>query len=173
MIVSAIAALSRNKVIGKDNYLPWHLPDDMKFFMETTKGHHVIMGRKNYDSLHDKYNQLPQRTNIVITRQKEFKAPGCIVLNAVEPALDIARKNSELECFVIGGAEIYKLAMPYTTRLYLTEIDADIEGDTYFPGYNKSEWKEMSRKHHPADARHAYAFDIVVYDRIQNAANRK
>ena len=165
MIISAIAALSRNKVIGKNNDLPWRLPDDMKFFMETTKGHHVILGRKNYDSLHEKYKPLPERTNIVITRQSGFQAPGCIVLHAIEPALEIAKKNSEKECFIIGGAEIYQLAMPHTTRLYLTEIDAHIDGDTYFPDIRKEDWKEISRKNHPADQRHAYAFDIVVYDR--------
>ena len=165
MIISAIAALSKNKVIGKNNDLPWRLPDDMKFFMETTKGHHVILGRKNYDSLHEKYKPLPERTNIVITRQNGFQAPGCIVLHAIEPALKIAEKNSEEECFIIGGAEIYQLAMPHTTRLYLTEIDAHIDGDTYFPDIRKEDWTEMSRKHHPADQRHAYAFDIVVYDR--------
>lgn len=168
MIVSAIAALSKNKVIGKDNDLPWRLPDDMKFFMQTTKGHHVVMGRRNYDSLHEKYKPLPERTNIVITRQTNFVAPGCIVLHAVEPALEIAKKNSEQECFIIGGAEIYKLAMPHTTRLYMTEIDAVIDGDTYFPDIRKDEWKEVSRRHHPADDRHAYAFDIVVYDRVNH-----
>ena len=166
MIVSAIAALSKNRVIGKNNDLPWRLPDDMRFFMGTTKGHHVVMGRKNYDSLHEKYKPLPQRTNIVITRQKDLKAPGCIVLNAVEPALEIARKNNEEECFIIGGAEIYKLAMPYTTRLYLTEIDAVITGDTFFPEIDPADWREVSRSNHPADQRHAYPFDIVVYDRI-------
>ncbi|MGC1243554.1 MAG: dihydrofolate reductase [Chryseosolibacter sp.] len=165
MIVSAIAALSRNKVIGKNNDLPWRLPDDMKFFMNKTKGHHVVMGRKNYDSLHEKYKPLPQRTNVVITRQKDFVAPGCIVLHAVEPALEIAKDNSETECFIIGGAEIYRLAMPYTTRMYLTEIDAVIDGDTYFPDIDQDEWVEISREHHPADDRHRFAFDIVVYDR--------
>lgn len=165
MIVSAIAALSKNKVIGKNNDLPWRLPDDMKFFMETTKGHHVIMGRKNYDSLLEKFKPLPKRTNIVITRQKDFKAPGCLVLHAIEPALEIARKDSEEECFIIGGAEIYRLAMPHTTRLYLTEIDAHIEGDTWFPDFKNENWKEVSRKHHPADERHKYAFDFVLYDR--------
>lgn len=167
MIVSAIAALSKNRVIGKNNDLPWRLPDDMRFFMETTKGHHVVMGRKNYDSLHEKYKPLPQRTNMVITRQQDLKAPGCIILNAVEPALEIARKNGEQECFIIGGAEIYKLAMPYTTRLYLTEIDAVITGDTFFPEIDPVDWREVSRKHHAADQRHAYQFDIVVYDRIR------
>jgi dihydrofolate reductase len=165
MIVSAIAALSKNRVIGRNNDLPWRLPDDMKFFMETTKGHHVIMGRKNYDSLLPKFKPLPQRTNIVITRQKDFHAPGCTVMHAVEPALDLAKKNLEVECFIIGGAEIYKLAMPFTTRLYLTEIDAHVEGDTYFPDVDMSKWREVSRRHHPSDQRHDYAFDIVVYDR--------
>lgn len=167
MIVSAIAALSKNRVIGKNNDLPWRLPDDMRFFMETTKGHHVVMGRKNYDSLQEKFKPLPQRTNIVITRQKDFQAPGCVVLHAVEPALTIARKNHETECFIIGGAEIYTLAMPFTSRMYLTEIDAHINGDTFFPEVDRQQWKEISRKHHPADERHAYAFDIVVYDRIK------
>ncbi len=166
MIISAIAALSKNRVIGKDNDLPWRLPDDMKFFMETTKGHHVIMGRKNYDSLHKKFKPLPNRTNIVITHQKDYQAPGCIILNTLEPALEIARKNGEMECFIIGGAEIYKLAMPFTTRLYLTEIDAHIEGDTYFPDFTQEDWKEISRKYHPADERHHYAFDFVIYDRL-------
>lgn len=166
MIVSAIAALSKNRVIGKNNDLPWRLPDDMRFFMQTTKGHHVIMGRKNYDSLHPKYKPLPERTNLVITRQKDFKAPGCVVLHAIEPALDIARNRGEHECFIIGGSEIYQLALPHTTRLYMTEIDAHIEGDTYFPELDMRQWKEVSRSHHPKDERHAYAFDIVLYDRI-------
>jgi dihydrofolate reductase len=166
MIVSAIAALSANKVIGKDNDLPWRLPDDMKFFMEKTKGHHVIMGRRNYDSLHPKYKPLPERTNIVITRQQHFEAPGCVVMHAVEPALKLAEKNNDPECFIIGGAEIYKLAMPFTTRLYLTEIDAHIQGDTFFPDIRHDDWVETSRRHHPADDRHRYSFDIVVYDRV-------
>jgi dihydrofolate reductase len=134
--------------------------------METTKGHHVIMGRKNYDSLQEKFKPLPNRTNIVITRQKDLRAPGCIVLNNIESGLDIAKKNGEHECFIIGGAEIYKLAMPATTRLYMTEIDADVDGDTYFPEFDKKLWKEISRIHHPADNRHMYAFDFVIYDRL-------
>jgi dihydrofolate reductase len=165
MEISAIAALSRNRVIGRDNDLPWKLPDDMRFFMETTKGHHVIMGRKNYDSLKGKFKPLPDRTNIIITRQKNLQAPGCIILNDIEAAVDVARKNSETECFIIGGSEIYKLAMPLTTRLYLTEIDADIDGDTFFPAIDKSRWKEVSRTHHNADERHKYAFDFVRYDK--------
>lgn len=165
MIVSAIAAVSKNMVIGRNNDLPWRLPDDMKFFMETTKGHHVIMGRKNYDSLKGKFKPLPNRINIVVTRQKDLTAPGCIVLNNISEGIEIAKSSGEEECFIIGGAEIYKLAMPQTNRLYLTEIDAVIDGDTFFPTVNKTEWTEMSRKHHPADERHAYAFDFVIYDK--------
>src|SRR5688500_11660554 len=141
MIVSMIAAVARNLTIGKDNDLPWKLPDDMKFFMNTTKGHYVIMGRKNYDSLHEKFKPLPNRTNIVVTRQKDFKAPGCIVTHNVKDAVELARKGNENEAFIIGGAEIYKVALPDADRLYLTEIKADVDGDTFFPQFSKGEWK--------------------------------
>ncbi len=165
MIISLIAALTRNRVIGKNNDLPWHLPDDMKYFMQTTKGHHVIMGRKNYDSIPPRYRPLPERTNIVITRQPDFNAPGCIVVHSLRQALDVAGAAGEKEAFVIGGAQIYKEALPYAHRLYLTEIDTELEGDTYFPDVDLSDWKEIYREHHPADNRHKYAFDFVIYER--------
>ena len=165
MEVTAIAALSRNRVIGRNNDLPWKLPDDMRFFMETTKGHHVIMGRKNYDSLKGKFKPLPERTNIIITRQRELDAPGCIILHDIDHGIEVVRRSGEAECFIIGGAEIYKLAMPHTTRLYLTEIQAEIDGDTFFPAFDRGEWKEVSRRHHPADERHKFAFDFVRYDK--------
>nr|AIA14037.1 Dihydrofolate reductase [uncultured bacterium] len=166
MIISLIAARSRNGVIGKNNDLPWRLPDDMKYFMTTTRGHHAIMGRKNYDSLPDAYKPLPNRTNIVVTRQRAFHAPGCIVVHDIDHALKLARTHGELETFVIGGAEIYALAMTQANRLYLTEIDAEIQGDTYFPSFDATQWQEVSRKHHDADDKHAYAFDFVIYERI-------
>jgi dihydrofolate reductase len=162
-----IAAVARNLTIGKDNDLPWKLPDDMKFFMNSTKGHYVIMGRKNYDSLHEKFKPLPNRTNIVVTRQKNLEAPGCTVTHNVDDAITLAEKGNEHEVFIIGGAEIYKLALPQADKLYLTEIDAEVHGDTFFPKFDKSEWKETSRMHHPADERHEYAFDFVIYDRIK------
>ena len=115
-----IAALARNGVIGKANDLPWHLPDDMKFFMNTTKGHHVIMGRKNYESLPEKFRPLPNRTSIVVTRQHDYKAPGCTVVHQLEEGVKMAEKNSEKELFIIGGSEIYKFAMPFANKLYLT-----------------------------------------------------
>ena len=167
MIISLIAAVAKNRVIGKNNDLPWRLPDDMKFFMTTTKGHHVIMARKNYVSLLDKFKPLPERTNILVTRQKHFHAPGCLVVNNIDSAIDIARKNGEPELFVIGGAEIYNLTMNVADRLYLTEIDAVVDGDTFFPVFDNKEWKEVSRKPHPADDRHRYAFDYVIYERSQ------
>lgn len=163
MIISLIAALTKNRVIGKNNDLPWHLPDDMKYFMQTTKAHHVIMGRKNYESIPEKFRPLPNRTNIVVTRQKNFSAPGCHIVNTLEEGIDMARSDGEKELFIIGGSEIYSLGMTYADQLYLTEIDTTLEGDTYFPIFNKEDWQELSRTHHEADARHAYPFDFVVY----------
>ena len=165
MIISLIAALTRNRVIGLNNDLPWHLPDDMKYFMQTTKGHHVIMGRKNYDSIPEKFRPLPNRTNIVVTRQAGLTLPNCTVVHSLEEAVDIARKAGEPELFVIGGAAIYQLGMPLANRLYLTEIDATLAGDTFFPDFPPSAWKEVSRQHHPADERHAFPFDFVIYER--------
>lgn len=165
MIISLIAALTENRVIGKNNDLPWHLPDDMKYFMQTTKGHHVIMGRKNYDSIPEKFRPLPNRTNIVVTRQNDFRAPGCIVVNSIERGLEIAKNNQEREVFIIGGADIYRQGFGKTDKLYLTEIKTTLEGDTYFPEFDKTDWRESSRVHHPTDERHAHAFDFVVYTR--------
>ena len=111
MRVSIIVAVSENGVIGKDNDLIWHMPTDMKFFKETTKSHHVIMGRKNFESIPHKFRPLPGRTNIIVTRQLDYNAESCIVVNSIEEALLIAKKNGEEEAFIIGGGEIYKLAL--------------------------------------------------------------
>lgn len=165
MTISLIAALSKNRVIGINNDLPWRLPDDMKYFFQTTKAHTVIMGRKNYDSLPEKFRPLPNRVNIVVTRQKNFNAPGCTIVNSLESGIELANTGNEEEVFNIGGAEMFKLGMPFTQRMYLTEIQTELTGDTYFPEVNKSNWKETSRIHHPTDERHAFAFDFVVYDR--------
>lgn len=165
MIIANIAAVAQNRTIGKNNDLPWHLPDDMKYFMDTTKHHHVIMGRKNYESLPKKFCPLPHRTNIVVTRQQHYDAPGCQVVHSIEAALKIAADNHDAEAFIIGGAEIYKVGLPFCTRMYLTEIHADVTGDTVFPEFDKTEWIEISRIHHVADDRHMYAFDFVVYEK--------
>jgi dihydrofolate reductase len=166
MIISLIAALSQNRVIGNNNDLPWRLPDDMKYFMETTSGHYVIMGRKNYQSLPEKFRPLPNRTNIVITRSVGFNAPGCQVVHSLAQALEISRKANQQEVFIIGGAEIYTLSLPLAHRLYLTEIKAEVTGDTIFPNINKNDWKELSRKSHAIDTKHPFEFDFVVYEKI-------
>src|SRR5882757_1286682 len=166
MTISLIAALAQNGVIGKANDLPWHLPDDMKYFMLTTKGHHVIMGRKNYESLPEKFRPLPNRISIVVTRQKGYQAPGCSVVHQLEEGVKIAETHGEQELFIIGGSEIYKLGMPLADKLYLTEIHASIDGDTVFPFYPKESWREVSRQPHVADDRHEFAFDFVIYKKI-------
>ncbi len=166
MIISLIAAVAKNGVIGKANGLPWHLPDDMKYFMQTTQGHHVIMGRKNYESLPEKFRPLPNRTNIVVTHQENFHAPGCEIAHNSNDAITLARENQERELFIIGGAEIYSLSLSIADKLYLTEIDAVIEGDTFFPKFDKKLWSQDSRQHHPADDKHKFAFDFVVYKKV-------
>ena len=160
-----IAALGENRVIGKNNELVWHLPDDMAYFMRTTTGHHVIMGRKNFESIPEKFRPLPRRTNIVMTRQQEYEAPGAYVVHNLGEALKMAEKNGENEAFIIGGGEIYKLGLSHADVLYLTEINASFEGDAYFPEVDFSNWEEISRVHHPIDDRHKYAFDFVIYHR--------
>jgi dihydrofolate reductase len=165
MIISLIAALTQNRVIGKNNALPWSLPDDMKYFMQTTRQHHVVMGRKNYQSIPEKFRPLPNRTNLVVSRQVDFIAPNCTVLNSLEKAISIARQNNEAELFIIGGAEIYQLAISLADRLYLTEIQTNIAGDTYFPLVDNTSWMELSRVHHTIDERHAFAFDFVIYEK--------
>ena len=165
MIVSMIAAMSKNRIIGKDNDLPWHLPDDFQFLKDQTKGHHVIMGRRNYESLPHKFKPLPHRVNIVLTRNESFEAEGTIVMESLVDALETARLQGDEEPFIIGGGQIYKLGLAHADRIYLTEIDAEIEGDTYFPEFDKEVWKEVERRHHPADDRHAFAFDFVTYEK--------
>ena len=138
MKVSLIVAVSENYVIGKDNDLIWHLPKDMRFFKETTTGHHVIMGRKNFESIPHKFRPLPNRTNIVITRQLDYKAEGCVVVNSIEEALKVAKRNGDDEAFIIGGGQIYKLAIDagLVDRIYLTKVHHCFDGDTIFPELN-------------------------------------
>jgi len=165
MRISQIVATTRNHVIGVDNDLPWHLPDDMQFFKEQTNGHHILMGRKNFESIPMKFRPLPNRVNIVLTRKTDYQAEGIEVVHSIVSGIEIAQNAGEDELYVIGGAEIYAQTIEMTDRIYLTEIDAELEGDAYFPKIDKSNWVETSRKHHPADDRHQYSFDFVIYDR--------
>ncbi len=168
MIISLIAAVSRNKVIGLNNQLPWHLPDDMKYFMKTTSGHPVIMGRKNFESIPEKFRPLPNRENIIITRQTNYTAQGCTVTHHPAEALKAAEVSGNPEVFIIGGAEIYRSYLPLADKLYITEIHAEIAGDTFFPTWKSEEWKETSRVCHPKDDRHHFEFDFVVFEKINS-----
>ena len=168
MKVSLIVAASENGVIGKDNDLIWHLPKDMHFFKDTTMGHHVIMGRKNFESIPHKFRPLPNRTNVVITRKTDYKADSCIVVNSAEEALQIAKQNGEEEAFIIGGGQIYKLALEanLVDKIYLTKVHHSFEGDTFFPALNK-DWKEISRIQNQADEKHLYNFDFITLEKNQ------
>lgn len=168
MIISAIAAVAQNGTIGNKGDLPWHLPDDLKYFQRITKGHHVITGRKNYESIPDKYRPLKDRVNIVVTRNRTYKAPGAVVVDSLTTGLEIAQRASDNEAFIIGGGQIYReaLTMRIVDRLYLTLVHSNVEGDTHFPPLDPGEWEEVERTRHEADDRHAHAFSFVVLKRI-------
>lgn len=162
MNLTLIAAMASNRTIGKDNDLPWDLPDDLQRFKRLTSGHHIIMGRKTYESMG---RALPKRTNIVVTRQEDFQAPQCLVVHTLEEALQKAENDSQP--FVIGGAQVYTQAMPYAKTIELTFIHQDYPGDTSFPEINAQEWKLARGEKHEADAKHPYPFEYLTYKKIQ------
>ena len=168
MKVSLIVAVAENGVIGKDNDLIWHLPKDMQFFKETTTGHHVIMGRKNFESIPHKYRPLPNRTNIVITRQSDYTAEGCVVVNSVEEALKVAKSNGENEAFIIGGGQIYRIALEkdLVDKIYITKVHHSFDGDTFLPELS-NKWREESKIINKADEKHAYDFDFITLEKKQ------
>jgi len=161
MRVALVVAASDNNAIGKDNRLLWCLPNDMRFFKNTTWGMPVIMGRKTFDSLG---KPLAGRTNIVITRQKDWEAPGAIVVSNMDDALKAAGATDAKEAYVIGGGEIYKQSMHIAQRIYITRVHATLEGDTYFPPIEEKEWKLFSRLDFEADKNHEYAYSFEVWD---------
>lgn len=167
MKLSMIVAVAQNGVIGRDNALPWHLPNDLKYFKKTTMGKPVIMGRKTYESIG---RPLPGRTNIVITRQSDYQPEGVKVVGAVAEARSLAESvcliDGQDEAMIIGGAEIYSLALEDADRLYLTEVHADVEGDAYFPEYDKQRWQEVDREDHAAEGSNPYHYSFVVYDAL-------
>lgn len=159
-MISIIVAMAENRVIGVNNTLPWRLPADLRHFRRLTTGHHVIMGRRNYESIG---RPLPDRTNIVVTRNPAYRAPGCRVRHSLEDALrDV---GNDPEVFIIGGAEIYRQALGKADRIYLTLVHATIGGDTRFPEFDTREWNETSRARHEADEKNPYAYSFVTYDR--------
>jgi dihydrofolate reductase len=155
--ISLIAGMARNRVIGAANRLPWHLPEDLKYFKRVTHGHPIVMGRKTYESIG---RLLPGRENRIVTRKPDFHVEGARVFGSIEEAC-----RGEGEIFVIGGAEIYSHALPFADRLYVTLIDRDFEGDAFFPEWDSARFVESSREDHPATAERGFGFSFVVFDK--------
>jgi dihydrofolate reductase len=160
-MVTIMAAIAANNALGKDNQLIWHLPADLKRFKKTTLHHAVIMGRKTYESLG---KPLPNRSNILITRNKNYKAEGCVVVNSLKKALKVALKSDE-NPFILGGAEIYKQAMPFADKLDITFVHHQFEADVFFPEIDKTIWKETSRENFKTDENNKYDYSFVTYIR--------
>jgi len=155
--LSVIAALARHRVIGRDNDLPWHLPEDLKRFRSLTMGHHIVMGRKTYESLG---RLLPGRTTVIVTRNPEYVVPGAIVVHSLQQAIDACGDDPEI--FLIGGAELYQQSLELAGRMYLTEIDAEFAGDAFFPDFSQETWHETSRESHVSAE--GLPFSYVTYD---------
>jgi len=160
MIISQIVAVSQNNVIGKEGGLPWKMPTDSAYFKAKTLGHHIVMGRRNYEA---EGKALPGRVNIVLTRNRDFKINDGIVMQKLENAIEFARRAGEKELFIVGGEEIYKLAMPFTDRIYLTRIHTKVKGDTYYPEPDWSDWKEISSERHKRDTVNPFDYDFLVF----------
>lgn len=160
MLKSIIVAKADNNVIGKDNKLVWHMPHDLRHFKNTTMGHYIIMGRKTFES---QKKPLPGRTSIIITRNKNYKAEGCHIVHSLENAYEIGLENGQEEVFILGGAEIYKIALDSADKIYLTEIKAEYEGDAYFPEINFNEWKETKREDFESDEKNPHPYSFVEY----------
>ena len=161
MIISLIAAVAKNGVIGKNNALPWHLPADMKHFRDLTRGKPVIMGSKTFESIG---KPLPNRLNIVLSSDPQYKVEGVTVVGSIDDALNAAGDVPEI--MVIGGGSIYKQFLPRANRIYLTLIHADFEGDAFFPEYDKNEWKEVVREENPADQENVYPYSFVILEHV-------
>jgi dihydrofolate reductase len=159
-MIVIIAAVAKNGVIGNHNALPWRLPEDMKHFKALTTGHAVIMGRKTWESLPPKFRPLPNRRNIVLTRNAAYDAPGATVVTALDEAAKLGAGGT---AFIIGGAELYAHSLPYAQRLELTEIDAAFEGDAHFPAWDRAQWREVTRETGRTETGLGYAF--VTYER--------
>ena len=159
MLISLIVAMSQNRIIGKDNQLPWHLPNDLKHFKKITLGKPIIMGRKTYDSIG---RPLPDRQNLVISRSK-VAIPGCDVVHTLEQSLVLTRDHEEV--MIIGGAQVFEQVLPLAHRMYLTFIDAEFEGDVFFPEWNEAEWVERESFLHSPDERNKYHYRFVTLER--------
>ena len=162
MRLSIVVAMDENRLIGNNNQLPWYLPADLAYFKKLTMGKSILMGRKTYDSIG---RPLPNRRNIVITRNEEISIPGCEVISSIESALEITKGDEEV--MIIGGASLCKQLLPKINRLYITKSDGEFEGDGFFPEYDDISWHQVSCESHPKDESNAYSYHFIVLDRIQ------
>jgi len=167
MNLAIIVAQAKNRVIGVNNKLPWHLPEDLRYFKQVTMAKPIIMGRNTYESIG---RPLPGRTNIVISRQEAYAPEGVKVVSSLEAAIELAESialiDGASEAMVIGGGQIYAQALEKADRLYLTEVDAEIEGDAWFPEFSRDDWKEVGRENFSADGPNPYNYSFIVLDRI-------
>lgn len=157
--LNLIVAMARNRVIGIDNTLPWHLPEDLKHFKQLTMGHHIVMGRKTYDSIG---RPLPGRTTVIVSRDPDYAMAGCLVAHTLDEAVQMCASDDQV--FFVGGTSLYEQALPLAERLYITEIQADYQGDAHFPEFDPGQWWETARESHVDGA--GLAYDFVTYDRI-------
>ncbi len=167
MTISLIAAMAENRVIGRNNALPWRLPRDLRRFRKITQGHTVIMGRRTFESVEG--GALPNRRNIVVTRDRSYKAPGAETAGSLVAALEMAGEREGNEVFILGGAEIFKLALPRADRIYLTVVHAKPAGDTFFPEFDPEDWSLVEDERHEADDRNAHAMSFRLYRRVRCA----
>jgi dihydrofolate reductase len=157
-MIIMIAAIAENNALGKNNELIWHLPNDFKRFKSLTTGHHIIMGRKTFESFP---KPLPNRTHVVITRQKDYHPEGCIVVDSIEKAIAVCPKDETL--FIIGGGEIYQLGLPYTDKLEITRVHHRFEADAFFPEIDPDNWQEINTEFNPIDEKHLYGYTYQTY----------
>jgi dihydrofolate reductase len=160
-VISLIVAMARNRVIGAGNKIPWHLPNELKLFKSLTMGHHILMGRRTYESIG---RLLPGRTTVIVTRQRDYNVPGAIVAHSVEEALAACAGDDEI--FVIGGAELFRETLPIADRLYLTVVDAEPEGDTFMPDFDAADWREVKTESFAPDATHPHGYRFSILQRL-------
>lgn len=161
MRLSIIVAMDEQGIIGVGGALPWHISADLKYVKRTTMGKPIIMGRKTHESIG---KSLPGRDNIVLSHDPGYRSPGCTIFHDLDAALEYCRDKDEI--FIMGGADLFQLTIYRVTRIYLTEVHARVQGDTYFPQFNRSEWRELSREDHDADENNEYAYSLVVLERL-------
>jgi dihydrofolate reductase len=164
MLISAIVAMANHNVIGRDNTIPWYLPEDLKWFKKHTLNHAIVMGRKCFESIG---RPLPKRTNIVITRDMFYLVNGCVVVHSLSEALQIAENEGETEVFIIGGGEIYAQSLHLCNKIYLTEVHADIEGEIVFPNLLENEWTTTFQEEHFKDEKNEFDFTFKILEKIK------